>query len=287
MDCGGSSSRALIQDANGSVLMETKSGPANWAATPVADLSAHIHLALSNAPKIDFAAICMAGVLTEDDQAEVTNIVQSACQVKVCHVYPDSMASLASCDDPNAVCVISGTGSLVCSFDDSNQLVKSGGGGPLVGDYGSGYWAGRTALARFLFPRPDTFVQSKLPAWLADRYGSQDFSVCLSQIYRTASPQAEIATIGSAVAKLATDGDETAQSILADAMQPLADLTLEHMRSQGFPQRKFKVYRTGGFWTASHYVVKYFEILLRLPTFEPTLTPLDGAMKLARKLAQS
>ena len=274
--------RSLVQTAVGEALFEGRSGPANWAATPRDELTSHLREALAGAPSIDHAVVCMAGLLTAQDRAEVCELIKALTHASTCEAHSDAMASLASCDDPNAICVISGTGSLVCSFDESHQMVKSGGGGPLIGDYGSGFWTGRTALARFLFPRADAFGNSKLPEWLKQEYGSGDISVCLSQIYRTSSPQAEIARVGSVVASFATDGDETAQSILADAMQPLADLTLEHMRSQGFPARKFKIYRTGGFWSASHFVVKYFEILLRLPTFEPPLTPIQGAMKLAQ-----
>lgn len=278
LDCGGTSSRARLEAEDGTLLDERAAGPANWAATPRTELCTNLSELLSGITEVKLGVICMAGVLTDKDKQEVSELLGSLIPCKW-HSLPDTLASLAACDDPDAVCVLSGTGSAVCSYDATNQMVKSGGGGPLIADYGSGFYAGRTALARFLVSG------AELPN-LADKldaaYGTGGVSTWLSNIYRQTSPQAEIARVGSMVANLATDGDESCQSILGEAMQPLADLTIAHMRNQGFPERQFKVFLSGGFWDASHYVAKLFGIYLQMPTYRPQLTPIQGAMKIAR-----
>lgn len=283
IDCGGTRSRVLLEAEDGSVLVERENGPANWAATPRHELAENLKQLLEGLPTPRSAGVFMAGLLTEGDRAELTTLLNGFSPAHW-NAFPDTMSSLAACDNPDAVCVISGTGSGICSFDSSHQMVKSGGGGPLIGDFGSGFYAGRVALARFLSPEPEL---PDLAERLEAEYGPGGLSAWLSKLYAMPSPQAEIAQIGSLVASLATEGNEACQGILADALQPLANLTLDHMRSQGFPERPFRVYLSGGFWEASHYVPKLFGILLRLPTYRPPLTPLQGAMKLVRSLAKS
>ena len=287
LDCGGSTCRARFVDTAGAILHEGKSGPANWSSTPRQSLLSHLREAVEGGPKPDFALACMAGLLTNRQKAEASDALAEISGAPRAMAVPDYVASLASCDDPNAVCVVSGTGSLVCSFDESHQVVKSGGGGPLLGDWGSGYWAGRTALGRFLFPREHAAPSPEVRSALSEVFGSDEINECLAAIYQAEGPPApKVAAFGSVIARKATEGDEYCQSILADAMQPLADLTIEHMRQQGFPQRKFKVYRTGGFWEASHFIPKFFEMLLHLPTHVPPLSPLEGAVRIAQQYGE-
>ncbi|MBL8059817.1 MAG: hypothetical protein JNK63_03765 [Chthonomonas sp.] len=280
LDCGGTKCRARLEADDGAVLAEPVGGPANWAATPRNELITNLTQVLSGIDEVGTGVICMAGILTAQDKLDAEALLASIVPGRW-HAFPDTLSSLAACNDPNAVCVISGTGSGVCSFDSANQMVKSGGGGPMISDCGSGFFAGRTALARFLVAGAELpHLFDKLDA----TYGPGGVSTWLAEIYRRPSPQAEIAQVGSWVAALATDGNEPCQSILGEAMQPLADLTLEHMRNQGFPERQFKVFLSGGFWEASHYVPKIFGIYLRMPTYCPPLTPIEGAMKIARSI---
>ncbi len=285
-DCGGSSSRSRIETVSGVLVHEGSSGPANWASSPRDLVREHMSQCLQGfSGHVAHATVCMAGILTEQNRLDCQALVTEIAKCDQVRAVPDYYASLAACDDDNAVCVISGTGSLVCSFEDSNQVVKSGGGGPLLGDWGSGFWAGKTALGRFLYAREHNAPPESLRTSVAKLFGSADINEVLSILYRRPSPAAELAKLGSDVAALADEGDEFAQSILVDAMQPLAELTIEHMRNHGFPQRRYKVYRAGGFWKASHFVTKFFEVQLHLPTFEPPLSPLEGAMKLTRRFA--
>ncbi len=282
LDCGGTRCRALAQSADGTIVAEREGGPANWAATPRHELQGNLKELLEGL-HADVGVVCMAGILTPEDKQELATLLNTFTPA-TWHAFPDTESSLAACDDPNAICVISGTGSGVCSYNDAHQMVKSGGGGPLIGDVGSGFHTGRTALSRFLvsgaeLPR----LQEKLDA----EYGNGGIQTWLATIYATPSPQTEIAKVGSIAAALATDGDETCQSILAEAMQALADLTLQHMHAQGFPERQFKIYLSGGFWEASPFIPKLFTMLLRTPTYRPRLSPLQGAMKLAQSLANS
>lgn len=283
IDGGGTSVRARAVDTSGEVLFEGKSGSANWASTPRHEFIEHLREALSGCPKVNLVAGCFAGILTQKDREGCGEVLRSILPDAAIEVRPDFHASLASCDDPDALCVVSGTGSLVCCFN-GDQVTKSGGGGPVLGDWGSGYWAGRTALGRLLFAREESPASEGMKRALVAEFGSADINEVVATIYREGPPAPRVAKLGSRIAAEATEGDETCQGIIADAMQPLADLTIEHMRQNGFPQRKFKVYRTGGFWDASPFVIKYYEVQLRLPSYLPPLTPLEGAVRLAQRI---
>jgi len=287
LDCGGSSIRSRIVDSDSSVVFEGASGPGNWASTPRETLQANLLQSLENSPKPDFALVCMAGLLSPQDREQASQLVRELSGARKSLAVPDYYATHASCSDPDAVCVLSGTGSMVCSARPDGTIAKSGGGGPLLGDWGSGYWVGRTALGRYLFPRDSAQPPESITATLAQVAIGASLDEMIASLYQEDRPATAIARFGSMVAQLATAGDEYAQGVIADSMQPLADLTIEHMRNEGFPQRKFKVYRTGGFWDASHYVVKYFEVLLRLPTHPPPLSPLEGAVLLAQQYAKA
>lgn len=280
-DCGGTSSRLQVCDPTGKVIFESKSGAANWASTPREVLHTHLRTLCSDAPKISTAAVCMAGLLTDQDKSDLKGLVSELLPDAEVIPYPDYAASLSACDDPDAICVISGTGSLISSFG-VNGIVKSGGGGPLLGDVGSGFWAGKVLLTEWLIPSQRERISPAALECVRKVLGANDEPGVVAAVYRNRTPGGQLlANLGGELARAADAGDEYCQGILGSAMQPLADLVHDHMRHQGFPERKFKVYRTGGFWDASPMVIRFFESWLRMQTYAPKLTPLEGAVRLA------
>lgn len=280
-DCGGTSSRFQVTDAAGTVLFESKSGAANWASTPREVLQTHLRTLCIGAPEVQSAAVCMAGLLTDEDKSEVNDFVSGILPGARISTFPDYAASLAACDDPDAICVISGTGSLISSFGE-NGIVKSGGGGPLLGDVGSGFWAGKMLLTEWLIPSQRERISEAALGCVQKILGATDEPGVVAAVYRNRTPGGQLlAQVGGELARAADAGDEYCQGILGSSMQPLADLVHDHMRHQGFPERKFKIYRAGGFWDASPMVIKFFESWLRMQTYAPPLSPLEGAVRLA------
>ena len=65
------------------------------------------------------------------------------------------------------VCLVGGTGSIACAYDEEKQIARVGGWGAPLSDIGSGYWIGFQILQAFLMKQdglniPDDFVFSVL-----------------------------------------------------------------------------------------------------------------------------
>jgi glucosamine kinase len=282
MDCGGSSTKVLVLDETGQRVFEGSSGPANWLSTPRESLKAHWEEAMVGCPTVDSAVVAMAGVMGDSDRREAAALFREKfgdCRIRV---EPDYVAALAACDHPDAICVISGTGSLVSSWH-SNQVVKSGGGGPSIGDWGSGAYTGKCALARLILPGAVFEPKSRLGDAIRATFQCEDLGGAFKMLYSSPSQGRILGELGSKIAQAATDGDEVCDSILSESMAPLADLTIKHMFENGFPERKYKIFRAGGFWDASSLVIKYFEIQARIQTHPILLSPVEGAARLAQQ----
>src|SRR2546421_6381610 len=161
LDCGGSSTRALVQDSEGNTVFRGEAGPANLSTTPNDELQANLSKALLNAPQPNFACACFAGLATEDDRQRATNILAQLFPKATLRIERDYPAAFAASPEGTDVCVIAGTGSLVCSRAQNPnaesspnaerrmpnaEFEKSGGNGYVLGDDGSAFQYGRALL---------------------------------------------------------------------------------------------------------------------------------------------
>lgn len=111
----------------------------------------------------------------------------------------------------SGIAVVAGTGSAAIGKDPSGSLRRAGGWGPLLGDDGSAFWMGRSALRTSLIPGMD-------PLALA----------------HSASPVREVAALAPKV--LALYGrNAQADKIIMDAAERLAGLVRECSRGLRFP----------------------------------------------------
>lgn len=126
-------------------------------------------------------------------------------------------------DAPGAL-LLAGTGSMVWASDGA-QTVRSGGWGDAFGDEGSAYWIGRQALSlasRALDGRwPDAAFA---PALLSPVLGTApDQARVLAWTYGLPHLRSGVAALARGVDRLAEEGQPTAQGLLRDAAELLAD----------------------------------------------------------------
>lgn len=279
LDCGGSNARLKIVHGE-EVLWESQSGPANWASTPREVLTLNLKALFIGAPQPDAIAGCFAGLLTQEDRAECTTLVATMSGANYASSHPDSHAAWASCGDDRAILAISGTGAGILSRVNGNW-VRSGGGGALIDDCGSGSSAGRRFL-QTVFRRHEgaAQVRSAISEILMITNGPEFEFELMSHVYRSSSPASALAALASDLLK-----HEIIEVVrLAEAeMAEYAEIVRRHIEVFHSPSRSEScvVYRFGGFWNAHPGLVGSFEERLGCATRTPELSALDAAIRLA------
>lgn len=248
LDCGGSSTRVRVCDAEGQILFEGRSGPANLASTPDSDLQNHLAEATIGAPRVDVACGCFAGLLTHRDAARAKQLLSPFTGEAELLAFPDYVASLWA-DPLSDLLVIAGTGSVVVSRQGSG-FTKSGAGGPLLGDEGSGFDIVRRALSRTLLSSQKIELSAAFRQSLGDAFGSEEPNEVIAAIYRAPSPARRVASLLPTLILDAAQGCGYATDALAEAQDALARRTADHL-IQHMPGRPvIRLTLAGGVWDA-------------------------------------
>jgi N-acetylglucosamine kinase-like BadF-type ATPase len=290
LDCGGSSTRALIVDAGGAVLHRGRSGPGNWASTPREALRSHILECVQGAPAPEAVAACFAGLLTDDDRRAARALLEEAFPGARTSAHADTEAVLAA--DPTAHGgVIAGTGCTIFSRR-QGRIWRTGGGGPLLGDRGSVFDVVRQALDRIAI-RPDRMSASSAFWDKAEELtGERDPDRLIAAIYRAPAPARLAAKLGPAVIADAMAGAAYAVQALQAALFPLAAGLREHFRIGHPGLRQPDVVLAGGLWRIEPKAADELQdILSRMAQTEgpPYISvrilegePVEGAVRLAQ-----
>jgi N-acetylglucosamine kinase-like BadF-type ATPase len=247
LDCGGSSSRALAVDESGEVVFQAQGGPANLVSTPAKKLENSLRQATLNCPPVDFVCGCFAGLLTKEDEERAKNYLSSLFPKAQIRATPDYAAALYASDEGTDVCVIAGTGSLVCSRG-AQGIAKSGGRGYLLGDDGSAFQYGRAALMSYLAAPAKASPQ--LTSTIHKLFGKTEPEI-VSRLYRAGSPQAGLAKLAKACGVDAAHGVAYAVEALETQSSALAHIVSGHI-GQNLPgQSRLGICLAGGLWQTS------------------------------------
>src|SRR5262249_60111092 len=158
IDAGGTKTVCLLADENGIVLAEARGGGANLQAVGDLEVQKVLHHVMETAigdREIRPAAICLgiAGVDRPQDADAVRGIMKRiGYKVRTLVVNDALVALTAGAGDGPGVVIIAGTGSIAYGRDGAGHAARAGGGGPILGDEGSGVWIGRPAPAALLRP---------------------------------------------------------------------------------------------------------------------------------------
>lgn len=121
------------------------------------------------------------------------------------------------------VLIVAGTGSNIAGRSSTGALVNAGGWGPALGDEGSGYWIGHTALiASFRahdWGEPTMLLNKVMAFWSLEELGEL-------VAYANKIPAPDFSKITPIVVECAEAGDAVATEILVDAGRQLAEFAL-------------------------------------------------------------
>lgn len=293
IDAGGSKTRALAADLGGQQVAAGEAGPANLTTlSPTAVRQALVE-ATAGLPAPSAVCACFAGLVSDRQDAIARSILADLFPAAIYDVRPDFHAALAASPPGTTACVVAGTGSVVASFV-RGQVVRSGGGGPLLGDQGSAFAIGRRAIQALLAGRA---LGSGVRAHLEAEFGTSEPSAVVASIMGAPFPAATTAKLASPVAEDALAGDGEAEWIVAHEMGLLAELTLDHLRRFHAELDEPKVSLAGGLWRASPIFAKEYSSsieaarsgdsgageTLRCIIEESRVPPVSGALELARR----
>lgn len=283
LDCGGSSCRAMAIDETGAVVFRGQGGSANVATTPEPILRRSLERALDGLPKVNRVFGCFAGLIDDAGRFRATAVLQSLVPEVPINVEADYAAAFRSCPDGTTACVIAGTGSIVCSRV-GGRLVKSGGGGYLLGDEGSGFRYGLAALKHFI-QEPEAATESMVAA-LAEVMGTTDPTEATMRVYQTPRPAALLSRLSSALVGDAVAGCGYAQAAIAREAGELARHVTRHLERHHSDVLDPQIGIVGGVWR--HAVIREAfsnSMSNGVTIVRPQIPPVHGAALLAKEAA--
>lgn len=227
VDAGGTSTKAVLGTATGSVIAHGVADAAQFRTIPAAVWARRIRAAieatvqqaqLETLPPLAAIWIGAAGVDTDESAEQARQCLQGVLPAHDTLCVTSDAALLALPGEP-CVVAIAGTGSVVFVVDAHGHMVgRVGGLGWLLGDEGSAYGIGRAALRAALEGRAPALLRAIAAAWnVAPRSES-----LLAYTYAPSPTATRIAMLAPCVTSLAGK-EEAARSVLAEQARLLAD----------------------------------------------------------------
>lgn len=241
-------------------------------------------------------AVCLgvSGVNHPTDQEMILNWLREMfpSHVKI-YVQNDAVAALASgtLGKLHGCVLVAGTGCIALGFSEDGKEARAAGGGPILGDWGSGYGIAAQALTAVIRAYDGRGSPTMLTSRILKALGLSSPEEIIGWTYTDRS-WARIAALVPEVVSCAKDGDQIAHEILVDAVKELAiavKAVIERLclcgedRSGSFP-----VVMVGGVlesnksWDIGKEVIKYIQKLYPgAYPIRPKVEPAIGAALLA------
>jgi N-acetylglucosamine kinase-like BadF-type ATPase len=152
---------------------------------------------------------------------------------------PDYHAIAATAGREISATAISGTGTVVTGWS-NGEIVKTGGGGPLIGDDGSTYHMGKLALRALINGNEEALGFEPLLASMEEIFGSRIPHEVVTEVYQSPSPAASLAKLAPSVAAAEQAGlvfgKEIAATVL-DHLSGLIDLHIDRFNPEALSVR--------------------------------------------------
>ncbi len=121
------------------------------------------------------------------------------------------------------VILIAGTGSICTGMDRNGKMIRVGGYGHLIDDFGSGYSIGKDGLAAIVRAEDGRGLETSLWAMIMEEWQISTIYELIKKIYET-SDKSRIASISRVVELAAREGDKVALEIMEKNAGDLLEL---------------------------------------------------------------
>ena len=293
-DGGQSGSRAVVALGDGKILA-FGSGPACDHITAPQGYErnkAAIHGAISD-------ALSMAGASCEDiaavglgltsaprelnAQPTFEKIVLEIAQPEHIWIDHDAATNLAGATAGGpGVMVIAGSGSIAYGINEAGEEGRAGGLGYLMGDEGSAWWIGITALQAAAAAADGRGPATDILPFVLDHYNLPTIRHIHTFLYADTFMRPMVSDITVDIARLA-ENDDVARGIMEDAANRLANMVMATIRQIHTAGDAVGVFPTGGVFRAGDLVLNPFASRIRrewpnVTISEPHFEPVIGAL---------
>lgn len=286
IDGGGSKVLITLADKNGRILRDARGGGVNPMDNPNwrHELEQHIE-PFRNEPGL--AAVGAA--LPAYGEVARLSALQKQC---VDEAFPDirrivlndvDAAHLGAFGGQPGILVLSGTGSMSWARNASGLSARAGGWGDVIGDEGSSYWIGRTALHLISQSLDGRAKPTGLATAIYDHLQldiSDPINTLGGWINGLARPRAGIAALSILVDQTAQQGDEIAIGLIEKAADELAK---HHWAISGHCEPGTDWTYAGGTFS-SRLLLEAVERRIGRRPISPVLPPIGGALLAAAQL---
>ena len=292
IDAGGTKTVCHLADEEGTLIAEARAGGANLQAAGELHVEKVLHDVMEEAigdRDIVPVAICLgiAGVDRPEDSALVRGLMRRIGYKARTLVVNDALVALeAGAPGAPGVVIISGTGSIAYGRNSNNEGARAGGWGHVLGDEGSGYWIGRSALRAVLREADRRGPRTILTPLLLQHFGVTEPQNLIHEVYQGKLRPSAISALAQCVQAAFSGGDEAATGILRAAADELQAFGVSVARRLELDREPFVFILGGGIFRAVPWLRE--ELLRRLPLAFPTATaqvldrePAAGAVSFA------
>jgi glucosamine kinase len=302
IDAGGTKTVCQLADENGTVIQETRGPGANLQAVGELEVEKVLHDVMERAirgstgigPAADRrarlpASICLgiAGVDREEDAFVVADIMRRIGQNARILIVNDALVALeAGVPGEPGVVVIAGTGSIAYGRNVRGEAARAGGWGYVLGDEGSGYWIGRTALRAVLREADRRGEATSLTGRLLMHFRVSKPQDLIHAVYTGGLQSTAIAALAPHVQEAYEEGDNVAAGILDGAARELTASALSVARRLGLLEEPCPFVLAGGVFKGLPWLVG--ELTSRITATAPGATvsrlevePATGAVRFA------
>lgn len=292
LDCGGTSSQALLTTTSGRILGSGRGGPANYTVNGVDGVLASVHQATKEAlqgtnlelDQLQSAGVILAlGVSGASRPPDLINLTEAFQKEGFPHVivkHDATIAQLGALSGEDGVIVIAGTGSIAYGVRDTRSA-RVGGWGYLLGDEGSALWIALRALQQVMWGYDGRVPQDPILEEAAVKYFKiSQVEQLVPTVYQTPLDRGFIGGFSKTVTALASEGHKTCQTILAQAGRELARLAVAALTKLDLLEVEGRVGACGGVFAAGEYLIPFMQAELEesggkqvvsLPDFEPVV----------------
>jgi N-acetylglucosamine kinase-like BadF-type ATPase len=292
IDAGGTKTVCQLADGDENVLNEARGGGANLQAVGELEVEKVLHEVMEEAigeRAIVPAAICLgiAGVDRADDATIVRAIMKRIGYKARVLVVNDALVALeAGAPAQPGVVIISGTGSICYGRNAEGEAARAGGWGYVLGDEGSGYWIGRSALRAVLREADKRGPKTMLTQMLLEHFGVGQAQALIHEVYHTNLKPSAIGALARCVQAAFLEGDQAAIGILRAAATELESGAISVARRLEMIRTPFSFILSGGIFRAVPWLEE--ELSRRLPVAARKASvrlldrePASGAVRLA------
>lgn len=292
IDGGGTRTTAAVSDENGKILLKSVGKTINFysvgfeaSRNNLEEIIKDIYSKIGNV-SFDAAFVGCSALDSEADAKTVDALCGGIINAEKIRMDSDVYVALKSVDTDECHCVaICGTGSMAIGEDKDGNTAVKGGWGHIIGDEGSAYSIAVNALKKCC-ELSDSGVINDMTESANGYFNVSDFRKAIDIIYSPDTSKDIIAGFAAEVAKLAENGNKTAEKIIVDEAESFSKTVL-YLLNELKDCRLLSLY--GGVFQHNALFRNEFSDRIRkeYPEIRIELlnvAPEEGALRIARKM---